>query len=343
MSAMEVPLTVAQHRVVRDALHVVDEQALKVARRVRPGPHGRRGERSARHRQDRPLRDHARRYDEARGDTFAYFASLRVRGPCSAASRSRAHGPRRALHGERGRPAHGRLRRRLRRPPTRRAEIEAPRRPLRRERRRRDVRRGRPRRRGAKANLDADPISGREERARRTILSRSASSGARSRTSDEGALLDILFDHGFDLHAAADQLGVDRQTAWRRLQRLLARACAAISARFIREAPCPRNDVPIPQAPGLRLVLSSARPTMDRTTTTIRSDGRPSMRGYTCFALRARAPEPGPEDTARVVITDPRSAATFSGPPSSSGPRNPDQAEWAPPKPRGSSCPMGCR
>ena len=32
MSAEDVPLTVAQHRVVRETLHVVDEQALKIAR-----------------------------------------------------------------------------------------------------------------------------------------------------------------------------------------------------------------------------------------------------------------------------------------------------------------------
>jgi hypothetical protein len=80
---------------------------------------------------------------------------------------------------------------------------------------------------------------------------------------------------------------------------------------------------------------------MGSKTTTIRSAGEPSMRGHACFVLPEPEPEPGPEETARVVITDPRSAATRSGPPSGSGPRNPAQAAWRAPQPPGVELPDG--
>ena len=80
---------------------------------------------------------------------------------------------------------------------------------------------------------------------------------------------------------------------------------------------------------------------MGSKTTTIRSDGEPSMRGHACFALPGRAPEPEPEDGERVVITDPRATSTLAGAPSGAGPRDPDQGAWPPPKPPGIELPDG--
>ena len=194
----------------------------------------------------------ARRFDEARADTFAYFAaSLRVRGAMlqslkvggSAARVERAMA---AAVAERMadydddydvlRDDASEIERRVDRFVENAAAVmfatgaEAARR---------------------EADADPDPIAGREEYARSLLALRELKDGLKP---DESALLDMLFERGFDLHAAADQLGVDRQTAWRRLQRLLASLRRDLEARFIREAPCPRNEVPIPQIPGLRLV-----------------------------------------------------------------------------------------
>lgn len=60
---------------------------------------------------------------------------------------------------------------------------------------------------------------------------------------EERSLLDMLFGLSFDLQKAADQLGVHKQTAWRRLQRLLESLRRELHTRYVREAPWPRNDV----------------------------------------------------------------------------------------------------
>ena len=62
----------------------------------------------------------------------------------------------------------------------------------------------------------------------------------------------------------------------------------------------------------------------------IRSNGELAMRGYAVAASPAPAPEPS-LPVERVVIVDPRRAETLTDP-RSSGPRDPSQTVWPPPK-----------
>jgi RNA polymerase sigma factor (sigma-70 family) len=62
----------------------------------------------------------------------------------------------------------------------------------------------------------------------------------------ERTLLDMLFGCGFDQHQAAEQLGVHKDTAWLRLKRLLARLRVEMEKRLVLAAPAPRDDVPSP-------------------------------------------------------------------------------------------------
>jgi hypothetical protein len=57
---------------------------------------------------------------------------------------------------------------------------------------------------------------------------------------------------------------------------------------------------------------------------TIRSDGEASVRGYAVAEVPAPTAEPAPP-LERVLVVDPTRAETLTGPPLSSGPRNPGQ------------------
>jgi hypothetical protein len=66
-------------------------------------------------------------------------------------------------------------------------------------------------------------------------------------------------------------------------------------------------------------------------TNTIKSNGERSARGYAAMQVGPAAPEPsGPEQ--RVVVLAPSQTPTRTGPRAGSGPRNPQQTAWPPPK-----------
>jgi hypothetical protein len=73
-------------------------------------------------------------------------------------------------------------------------------------------------------------------------------------------------------------------------------------------------------------------------TTTLRSNGEPSARAHAVVEVRPGSGEappgsskpPVPEE--RVVIVDPTRTATRVGGPAGSGPRNPEQRVWPPPR-----------
>lgn len=56
---------------------------------------------------------------------------------------------------------------------------------------------------------------------------------------DERALLDLVFASGFNLEQAATELGVVKETAWRRIHRLLEKLRAALAALGVTHAPEP--------------------------------------------------------------------------------------------------------
>ncbi len=59
----------------------------------------------------------------------------------------------------------------------------------------------------------------------------------------------------------------------------------------------------------------------------IRSNGEPSSRGYVVAVVPPRTAEPVAEDE-RVIVSDPRRIPTVTGPPPSSGPRDPNETVW---------------
>jgi hypothetical protein len=72
----------------------------------------------------------------------------------------------------------------------------------------------------------------------------------------------------------------------------------------------------------------------------LRSAGEPETRAYAEITVpRTQPPPPMPE--ARVLIVDPQETDTLTGPPSSSGPRNPEQRVFSAPKPPSVELPDG--
>jgi len=74
--------------------------------------------------------------------------------------------------------------------------------------------------------------------------------------------------------------------------------------------------------------------------TILRSNGENEARAHARFTVPAHRDAPPIEDE-RVVLVDPRRAETVSGPPASSGPRDPQQKVWPTPKAPGIEMPDG--
>lgn len=238
---MDPPLTIKQHADVKRALYLVDEEAVKVGAMFGL---------AAKHHAIDDLRtigklalyDSVRRFDEARKVKLAGFARLRVRGAMIdtvKAERKEA----RLLRGMARAVAYGmadyfddfdvlrdddaELQRRL--------DLFC------------DTADAIMFMAGAeetRRQADDDGTAGREEYAWTFSALAEVVQGI---DPDGRALLDMVFATGFNLQQAADDLGVDRQTAWRRLRRLLGDMRRLLNTRCVREAPAPRNDVPIPE------------------------------------------------------------------------------------------------
>ncbi len=96
----------------------------------------------------------------------------------------------------------------------------------------------------ARREAEEDPVEGREEHERAFAVLKEL---VRALRPEEQELLSLLFVCGFDQHEAAQRLGVHKDTVWARSKRLLVKLQHEMRMQQIREAPCPRNDVPIPQ------------------------------------------------------------------------------------------------
>lgn len=72
----------------------------------------------------------------------------------------------------------------------------------------------------------------------------------------------------------------------------------------------------------------------------LRSNGELTARAYARVDVPVGGSAPACE-TARVLIVDSRRTETISGPPKRSGPRNPEQSIWPPPKAPGVELPDG--
>ena len=85
----------------------------------------------------------------------------------------------------------------------------------------------------ARIETAADPLIGREEQAQTQRTIAVLQDLVRALSDEERSLLDMLFGLGFDLQKAADALGVHKQTAWRRLGRLLESLRRELHARYV--------------------------------------------------------------------------------------------------------------
>ncbi len=96
----------------------------------------------------------------------------------------------------------------------------------------------------ARREAEEDPVAARQEYERTLAVLKELVLALKP---DERELLNLLFGCGFEQREAAERLGVHKDTVWLRLRRLLAKLQHELRMREIVEAPCPRNDVPIPQ------------------------------------------------------------------------------------------------
>lgn len=241
MSDHEAPLTIQHHTWVRGAIHVVEEQALKIARKrnLRPDDPAVDDLRSV---GKLALYNAVRRYDPAKVKSFAGYARFRVRGAMLNSLQATTRTAR--IEREMARAMANRM-----------AEYTDDFDILRHDTaefaRRLDelcehaattmfVAGAEL----ARRELDDDQAEGREEYARALLL---LGELVRALKAEERTLLDLLYGCGFDLQAAAERLGVVKTTAWLRLRRLLVSLRRELNKRFVYHAPHPRDDVRVPR------------------------------------------------------------------------------------------------
>ena len=239
MSDQETPLTIQQHTRVKNALPVVEQQALKIARQrhLRPDDPAVDDLRSV---GKLALYDAVRRYDPEKVKSFAGFAQFRVRGAM--------------LDSLEATTRTARIEREMARAMANRMADYADDFDILRHDTAEFARRldemcehaattmfvaGAEL---ARRELDEDQAEGREEYARTLLL---LGELVRALKAEERTLLDLLFGCGFDLQAAAERLGVVKTTAWLRLRRLLVSLRRELNKRFVYHAPHPRDDVPV--------------------------------------------------------------------------------------------------
>jgi RNA polymerase sigma factor FliA len=244
VSETEAPLTIAQHLMVSRALDVVDQELDRVLRRYGAAVDAD----GARSDGNKALLDCARRFEEGRGKSFATFARFRVRG--AMLSDVRASTRRAAVKLKMLRAFANRM-----------AEYHDDFDVLEHDKdecqRRLDAM-------GAEHAMAA-ALAGAEEARRQadedTELAEEhveAIEGLRKvvgpLAQEERRLLDLVYASGFNFHQAAEDLGVAKDTAWRRLRRLLAKLRRGLHQYDITRAPPPVD------LPGVRPVLRLVKP-----------------------------------------------------------------------------------
>ena len=244
MTETEAPLTIAQHLMVSRALDVVDQELGRVLRRYGAAV----DEQGARSDGNAALLASARRFEEGRGKSFATFARFRVRG--AMLSHVRAATRRGAIKLKMLRALANRM-----------AEYHDDFDVLEHDRdecqRRLDAM-------GAEHAMAA-ALAGAEEARRQAdddaelaeeyveaIEGLGKVVGPLGQ--EERRLLDLVFASDFNFHQAAEDLGVAKDTAWRRLRRLLVKLRRGLRQYDITRAP-PPVDLPGVR-PVLRLVKS---------------------------------------------------------------------------------------
>ncbi len=242
MSLVEAPLTIKQHLLVSRAIDVVDEEIERAQRKYGAAL----DEDAARSDAGRALMACARRFEESRGKSFATYARFRVRGVMLSHVRAATRragvllAMRRALarrmaeyHDDFDSVRHDKdeIQRRLDEMGAEHALAMAL--------------------AGAEATrrAAADDPQGAMEWAE-VIEALEKVVGALG--AEERRLLDLVFASDFSLEEAAEDLGVVKETAWRRLRRLLVKLRRGMHAQKITRTP---EAVDLPRArPVLRVV-----------------------------------------------------------------------------------------
>jgi RNA polymerase sigma factor (sigma-70 family) len=243
VSEAEAPLTIAQHLLVSRALDVVDQELDRALRRYGAAV----DQDGARSDGSKALLDCARRFEEGRGKSFATFARFRVRG--AMLSHVRASTRRAAVKLKMLRALAHRM-----------AEYHDDFDVVEHDKdecqRRLDAM-------GAEHAL-AMALAGAAEATRQADEDAElaeeyveAIEGLRQvvgpATKEERRLLDLVFASDFNFHQAAEDLGVAKDTAWRRLRRLLAKLRRGLRQYEITRAP-PPLDLPAVRPVLLRVV-----------------------------------------------------------------------------------------
>ncbi len=96
----------------------------------------------------------------------------------------------------------------------------------------------------ARREAEDDPVAARVDYAH-TILVLHAL--VRALKPPERELLELVYGQGLEQREVAARLGVHKDTVWLRHKRLLVKLQHELRMREIKEAPCPRNDILIPQ------------------------------------------------------------------------------------------------